>query len=98
MLGMLLLVAPLFSQTATGRISGTAKDQTGGAIVGAAVVVTDVARGLARNLITDEAGAFLAPNLIAGQFTVRATFTGFQAWERTNITLGVGGDVVIDGG
>jgi hypothetical protein len=96
MMGVLLLAGPLFSQTATGRIAGTVRDQTGGAIVGAAVVVTDVARGLTRNLTTDEAGAYLAPQLIAGTYTVRVSFTGFQAWERTNIPLGVGGDVVID--
>jgi hypothetical protein len=96
MMGLLLVAAPMFSQTSTGRISGTVKDQTGGAIVGATVVVTDVARGLARTLTTDEAGAFLAPNLIPGTYTVRATFTGFQAWERTNIALGVGGDTAVD--
>ena len=96
MMGVLLLAAPMFSQTANGRISGTVKDQTGGAIVGAAVVVTDVARGLTRNLTTDDAGAYLAPNLLPGNYTVRATFTGFQAWERTNIALGVGGDLFID--
>ena len=96
MMGVLLMAAPMFSQTATGRITGTVKDQTGGSIAGAAVAVTDVARGLTRNLTTDESGSYLAVQLIAGQYTVRATFTGFQAWERTNITLGVGGDVVID--
>ena len=95
-LALFLASVPAFSQTATGRISGTVKDQTGGSIAGAAVVVTDVARGLARNLTTDEAGAYLAPNLIPGTYSVRATFTGFQAWERTNITLGVGGDLAID--
>jgi hypothetical protein len=96
MMGVLLLAAPMFSQTANGRISGTVKDQTGGAIAGAAVVVTDLARGLARTLTTDEAGAYLAPNLIPGMYSVRSTFTGFQAWERTNINLGVGGDLAID--
>jgi hypothetical protein len=95
-IAVLSLAAPMFSQTANGRISGTVKDQTGGAIVGAAVVVTDTARGLARNLTTDEAGAYLAPNLIPGNYTVRATFTGFQAFERTNIALGVGQDLFID--
>jgi hypothetical protein len=96
LLGILLVAAPVFSQTATGRISGTVKDQTGGAIAGAAVTVTDVARGLARNLTTDQVGAYLAPNLIAGNYSVRATFAGFQAFERTNIILGVGGDLFID--
>jgi hypothetical protein len=96
MMGVLLLAGPLFSQTSTGRITGTVRDQTGGAIVGAAVAVTDVARGLTRNLTTDEAGAYLAPQLIAGTYAVRVSFTGFQAWERTNIVLGVGGDVAVD--
>ena len=96
MLGVLLVAAPVFSQTATGRISGTVKDQTGGAIAGAAVTITDVARGLSRNLITDQVGAYLASNLIAGTFTVRATFTGFQAFERTNIVLNVGADLYVD--
>jgi hypothetical protein len=60
------------------------------------VSVTDVARGLTRNLTTDQVGAYVAPNLIAGTYTVRATFTGFQAFERTNIVLPVGGDLFVD--
>jgi hypothetical protein len=96
MTALLLFAAPMFSQTATGRIAGTVKDQTGGAIVGAAVVVTDVARGLARNLMTDEGGAYLAPNLLAGTYTIRATYMGFQAFERTNVILPVGGDLFVD--
>jgi len=96
MLGVLLVAVPMFSQTATGRLSGTVKDQTGGSIAGAAVAVTDVARGLTRNLTTDAAGAYLAVQLIAGTYTVRATFTGFQAWERTNIVLGVGQEIAVD--
>ena len=92
----LFACVPAFSQTATGRISGTVKDQSGGAIVGASVVVTDVARGLTRNLTTDDVGAYLASNLIAGAYTVRATFTGFQTFERSNIILPVGGDLFVD--
>ena len=93
---VLLLAMPMFSQVSNGRISGTVKDQTGGAISGAMVTVTDVARGLARNLTTDDSGSYLAPNLIPGAYSVKVTFTGFQAWERTNIALGVGGDLAID--
>src|SRR5882672_11164489 len=74
MLGVLLLVSPVFAQTANGRISGTVKDQTGGAIVGAMVAVTDTARGLTRNLATDEAGAYSAPKVLPGNYTVRTTF------------------------
>jgi hypothetical protein len=90
------LVSPMFAQNANGRIGGSVKDQTGGTIAGATVVVTDTARGLARSLTTDEAGAYSAPNLIPGTYSVRATYTGFQAWERTNIKLEVSQDLDID--
>lgn len=48
----LLLAFPAFPQGETGRISGSVTDQTGGAVAGAMVTVTDVARGLTRNLTT----------------------------------------------
>ena len=48
---------PLFSQTSQGTIQGAVFDQSGGAIAGATVTVTDVARGVARTLTTDSAGA-----------------------------------------
>jgi len=73
----------LFSQGSSGRLDGTVTDQTGGAIVGAKVTVTDVQRGVARTLTTDNAGAYTAPNLIPGTYTVRAEFQGFRAVERT---------------
>ncbi len=91
-----LFSIPAFSQTSTGRILGTVKDQTGGAISGAAVTVTDTARGVSRNLTTDESGAYLAPQLLPSTYTVRATYMGFQTWERTNIRLEVGQDIVVD--
>src|SRR3954469_22160712 len=93
---LLFTSMPLLAQSANGRISGVIKDQTGGAVVGAMVTVTDVARGLTRNLTTDDAGAYLAPNLLPGTYSVHATFTGFQAWERTNILLEVGTELTID--
>ena len=95
-IGVLLLSFPAFSQNANGRIGGAVKDPTGGALVGAAVTVTDVARGLVRNLTTDDAGIYSAPNLLPGNYTVHVTFTGFQAFERQNIVLEVGADLAID--
>src|SRR5690349_3883707 len=85
-----------FAQTANGRISGAVKDGTGGLIPGAPVTVTDTARNIARNLTTDEGGAYLAPNLLPGTYTVRVMFPGFQTWLRENVRLEVGQDVVID--
>src|SRR2546427_10924036 len=79
---ILLWCAPIFSQTANGRISGTVKDQSGALIPGAAVTITDVARGVARNLTTDEAGAEPAPKPIPGADTIRAQIGRFRAFQR----------------
>src|SRR2546426_10397778 len=81
-LGVLLFCSSMFGQTANGRISGTVKDQSGALIPGAAVTITDVARGVARNLTTDEAGADSAPNLIPGTYTNRARVGGLPPVQR----------------
>ncbi len=87
---------PLTAQVNTGRISGAITDQTGGAIAGAKVTVTEVATGVARALVTDAAGLYAAPNLNPGIYTVHAEFMGFEALDRQNVNVGVGGDIRLD--
>src|SRR5579871_3159452 len=91
-----LLPTAVRAQVQTGRISGAVTDQSGGAVAGATVTVTDVARGVNRPLTTDGAGLYAAPDLIPGLYTIRAEFMGFKAIERQNIMLDAGGDVRVD--
>src|SRR5579863_2521971 len=93
---LLLLSLPAFAQGNAGRILGGVTDQTGAAVVGATVNVTDLQRGITRNLTTDQAGQYSAPNLLPGQYKVRAEAKGFKSIERVNIGLEVGADVRID--
>jgi hypothetical protein len=93
---VLLLSLPVFAQGNAGRILGAVTDQTGAAVVGATVTVTDLQRGITRNLTTDQAGQYSAPNLLPGQYKVRAEAKGFKSIERVNIGLEVGNDVRID--
>jgi hypothetical protein len=86
----------MFSQANTGRILGSVTDQTGGAISGATVTVTDTERGTTRTLTTDESGAYDAPSLIPGNYTVRGEYRGFKSTERQNIVLEVGKEDRID--
>src|SRR5437016_13865842 len=65
---------PLFSQGSTARIEGSVTDQSGAAIPSATITITDVNRGTARTINTDSAGAYNAPNLLPGTYTVRAEF------------------------
>jgi hypothetical protein len=92
-----LVCLSLSAQVNTGRILGTVTDQSGGVVAGAMVAVTNSQTGVARNLVTDGAGEYVAPNLNPGTYTVRVTANGFQAFERQNILLEIGKDARIDG-
>jgi hypothetical protein len=95
-LGVMLLCLPLFSQGNFGRILGIVTDQSGGVVSGATVTVIDTQRGVARTLTTDEAGAYNAPTLIPGTYTVRVEAKGFKRVDRQNVVLEVGKEVRVD--
>jgi carboxypeptidase family protein/TonB-dependent receptor-like protein len=95
-LAVLLLCLPAFSQGSFGRILGTVTDQSGGVIAGATVTVIDTERGVSRTLTTDDAGAYNAPNLTAGNYTVRVEAKGFKRLERQSIGIEVGHEVRVD--
>jgi hypothetical protein len=84
------------AQTASGTISGTVKDETGGALPGASVVVRNTETSLERRLATDEGGRYSAPNLPPGPYEVTASMDGFATTVRSGIRLTVGRDAVVD--
>jgi len=83
-------------QGSEGRISGTVTDQSGAAIPNASVTVTDTARGVSRQLNTDAAGGYNAPNLTPSNYTVKVEFQGFRAFERAGVTLSVAQELQIN--
>jgi hypothetical protein len=95
-LGMLVLCISASSQGSAGRIQGTITDQSGGAVAGATIIITDTQRGTSRTLISDDAGGYNAPSLIPGNYKVRAETKGFKVVERQNIQLEVNGDLRVD--
>ncbi len=93
---VLALAVPLISQTTTGRILGTVRDQTGAYLPAATVTVTDVQRGITRTVTTDDSGGYVVPNLAPGVYTVRAEARGFKTVERPDIQVEVATDLSID--
>jgi hypothetical protein len=65
-------------------------------MAGATVTVTSVDRNVSRTLTTDSSGAYGAPSLLPGTYTVRAEAKGFRAIVRENIAVGVGADIRVD--
>jgi len=95
-IALFAICLPLFSQGSQGTIQGGVFDQSGGAIAGATVAVTDVARGVTRSLTTDGAGEYVATTLNPGTYTVRAEAKGFRAVEHTGVLVEVGQNIRVD--
>ena len=97
-LGLIFLLPAqqLFAQGSAGRILGAVTDQTGGAIVGSTVTITDTQRNICRTVMTDAAGEYSAPNLLPGSYTVSASYMGFKTAERSGMTLEVNQELRVD--
>ncbi len=93
---LFVTAVPVFSQTTTGRILGEIHDQTGAAVAGATVTVTDVQRGTKRTATTDESGAYVVPSLTPSVYTIRVEANGFKTVERPNVQVEVATDVNVD--
>jgi len=92
----LLCALSLFSQVNTGTISGVVQDTSGAVIGGATVTIRNVDTGIATALTSDVGGRYVAPNLLIGNYEVRAQQPGFRTEIRSGITLTVGRDEVIN--
>jgi hypothetical protein len=95
---LLLLVAWMSLARAQGeaRISGTVTDQSGAALPGAAVIVTNTATDAVRVAKTDQAGRYDVPLLQIGNYSVTAEKAGFESQSKTGITLTVGQRATVD--
>jgi len=84
-----------FAQTA-GTIQGTATDDSGAVIPGAAVVVTGVETGTTSSLTTNEVGFYKTPPLNPGLYSVTCSSDGFSTQEFPEIRVEVQQTVRLD--
>src|SRR5947209_18765736 len=90
LISLILSSVAAHAQVTGATLSGTVTDTSGAVIPGVMVSIKNSATGVVRNVSTDEAGFYSAPNLIAGNYDVTATEAGFNTAVQSNITLGVG--------
>src|SRR6266699_3491112 len=84
------------AQVAGAMLSGTITDPSGAAIAGAKVAVANKATGVTRDVTTDTAGFYSAPNLLPGPYEVTASASGFSATKQPDLTLTVGAPQVLN--
>jgi Carboxypeptidase regulatory-like domain/TonB dependent receptor len=77
-----------FAQTSsTGAVTGTITDQSGGAVAGAAVKLTNAATGEVYQFTSRQNGSYLAPLLAPGDYQIEVSKTGFKTMVRTGIRV-----------
>jgi hypothetical protein len=84
------------AQQGLGTILGTVTDSTGAALPGASIEVKNLGTGVAVSLVSNQDGAYSAPNLLVGTYTVKVALEGFKSVVRTGIVLEVDQKAQID--
>ncbi len=79
-------VSPVQSQQGNGIISGQVKDELGGVIVDADVVVTDK-DGKQRSVRTNQDGIYRFTNLAPGKYTLKVNAPNFAQYESKEIEI-----------
>src|ERR1019366_7717109 len=84
---LLLSAVAALAQSQQASISGEVTDSTGARLVGDRVTATNLATNMATADVTNDAGAYLVPNLEIGEYTVVVEHQGFRRYRETKIVL-----------
>jgi hypothetical protein len=71
------------------EIVGTVTDQTGAAVPGVKLVLTQVETGFVYNSVSNATGGYVFAGLNVGNYTLKATAKGFESYTATGLTLNV---------
>src|SRR6202171_6486024 len=85
-----LVSTPVYAQVAGATLSGTVTDASSAAVPNAKVSIKNSATGVVRDVTTDSAGFYSAPNLLPGLYDITAAASGFSSSVQTGLTLTVG--------
>ena len=77
------VTSPALAQSSAGggTIQGTVKDDNGGVIPGAKVIIKNLATGVVTNTVTNSEGFYTTPAISIGVYKVRVEHTAMKAWE-----------------
>jgi len=94
LLVLLFAASPLFAQVDAGAILGTVTDQSGGAINGAKVTLTNEGTGAVATFTTGSDGGYKFAPVRIGSYKIDVSFQGFQAVTTKGVVVDVGAEVV----
>lgn len=92
---LLLAARPAAAQVVGGSVGGTITDDTGGALPGTTITVTNRSNGATQVLTTGDRGNYRAVALQPAPYTIAVELSGFAAQKR-DVVLTIGSDLTID--
>ena len=95
-MSLLLLGSPAHAQFDVGDLVGTIHDQSGAAVPGATITVTNNATNITATATSNSNGDYEVPSLHAGVYTISAKATNYAEALAKNITISVGNRQRID--
>ncbi len=96
LLGVALLAHALSAQSTTGTILGTVRDSSGAIVPQAKIGVVNTGTNRRFETVTDSEGAYTAPLLGIGAYTVEVTAQGFRTYKQDGIRLSVNQQARVD--
>lgn len=92
---LLLAAPPAFGQGAGANVGGVVTDDSGGALPGVTIMITNKANGRQQTLVTEAEGNYRAVALQPAPYEIIAELPGFTSIKK-EITLVVGADATVD--
>ncbi len=83
-------LTPLYAQFDNGSLVGTIKDNSGAAVPGVQVTLTNTATGINATTTTNSTGDYQFPDVRIGVYDVTASSPGFSKAEADRVTVSVG--------
>jgi hypothetical protein len=90
------MAANAYAQTTNGSLSGSILDSSGAAVQKATVTARNVRTGVALSTVSNDAGLYIFPSLLPGDYTVSAEVAGFRKAVADQIQLDVGSRISVD--
>src|SRR5690242_940249 len=85
---LLIVLAPLAGgQSTGGRIRGTVVDPSGGAVVGAKVLLTNEANGTQRDTQAGATGEYIFLEVPVGSYQIQVNHPGFKKYLRKGVVV-----------
>jgi hypothetical protein len=93
----LFLPSAVHGQTvAVAQVSGTVSDQSGGALAGATVTMTETDKGVSRSAQTEANGLYVFQNLPVGPYRMEVKAQGFKDYVQSGIVLIVNNNISLN--